>query len=406
MRLSRTRLALLVTIALVTGVCALQGSAQPCGSASDKIALWRAGDLRGANLWQGRWGGSSNPHPGHPIGNIVGQTDLNDLRFLGANYVQLSVAGLYTEQPPYVIDGDVQQVIDNVVDYASRAGLYVAIAFRSGPGRNEQAISRSTDATTYGPINEVFWTDNTAQQAWLRMLRDAAVRYGANPAVIGIDPLVEPNAFARHGFDPPQEFYSESRNSLEDINQFYTRATAIIRSASEVPILLEGDGYGSVDYLPYLSVTGDSRTVYTVHYYEPTDYTHQAPNADVGYPDAISIPGIPDLPFDKRALERSLRPLRTFKQDYGVPIAVTEFGMHRYSRNAEAYLSDVLNIFEDIGAAHAVWEFVVSAQRPVFNDFDIQGSPDPHTKTKVATSAVQSVLRSNFAKSCVSFIAT
>ena len=399
MRCLRILLVLLIIGSIITGITTSEASAQGCSPAVDKISPWRSGDLRGANNWQGRWSGSSNPYRDRTVGNPISQADLDDLRRIGANYLQLSVAGLYTEQPPYGLDAEAQHVIDNIVDLASKAGLYVVIAFRSGPGRNEQAVVRSTDITTYGPIIESFWTDSTAQEAWLDMLHYAAVRYGSNPAVIGIEPIVEPNSYARHGFELPQDFYAAYGDTPEDVNQFYARATPAIRTASDVPILLEGDGFGKVDYLPYLKTTGDSRTIYTAHYYEPTVFTNQDPRRRLPYPGLMPI-GATQVIVDKEFLERTLLPLRTFKNTRGVPVAVTEFGVHRYAPGAAAYLSDALHLFEDIGAAHALWEFVVDAQRPLFNDFDPEGGTDPSRRTKEENS-VQMVIEDNFRKNCV-----
>jgi hypothetical protein len=399
MRCLRILFALLMIGSTITGVTTPGASAQGCSAAVDKISPWRSGDLRGANNWQGRWSGSSNPYRDRTIGNPISQADLDDLRRLGANYLQLSVAGLYAEQPPYGLDVEAQVVIDNIVDLASKAHLYVAIAFRSGPGRNEQAVVRSTDIATYGPIVESFWTDSNAQEAWLDMLHYAAVRYGSSPAVIGIEPIVEPNSYARHGFKSPQDFYARYTDTLEDVNQFHARATVAIRTASDVPILLEGDGFGTVSYLPYLKTTGDSRTIYTVHYYEPIVFTHQDPRRRLSYPGLMPI-GAGQVIVDKGFHERTLLPLRTFKHTKGVPVAVTEFGVHRYAPGAAAYLSDVLNVFEDIGAAHALWEFVVSTQRPLFNDFDPEGGADASRRTK-AENAVQTTIEENLQKNCV-----
>lgn len=399
MRCLRILLILLIIGVTMADVTTPEGSAQGCSPAVDKISPWRSGDLRGANIWQGRWSGSSNPYRGQTIGNPISMADLDDLRYLGANYLQLSVAGLFAEQPPYDLDAEAQRVIDNVVNLASSAHLYVVIAFRSGPGRNEQAVVRSTDITTYGPIIESFWTNATAQEAWLHMLNYAAVRYGSNPAIIGIEPLVEPNSYARHGFESPQDFYGHYSNTLEDVNQFHARATAAIRTASDVPILLEGDGFGNVSYLPYLKTTSDLRTIYTVHYYEPTVFTNQDPRRHLVYPGIMPI-GADQATVDKGFQERALQPLWAFKLINRVPVAVTEFGAHRYAPGAAVYLSDALNIFEAIGAAHALWEFPVDSQRPLFNDFDPEGGPDASKKTK-EDNPIRTAIEQNFRKNCV-----
>lgn len=401
MRLIRILLVLLAALVVQVAPASTPApgvAAARCGSVPDAMGLWRSGDLRGANLWQGRWGGSSNPYPGRSIGNPVTQGDLDDLRALGANYLQLSVAGLYAEQPPYAPDPEARQIVDDVVAKASKAGMFVVIAFRSGPGRNEQAIVRSGNVAVYGPIVEDFWDSATAQQAWLDMLRYAAQRYGANPAVIGIDPMVEPNDVARRGFLGAADFAARYGGTLEDVNIFNARAAAAIRSVSDVPVLVEGDGYASVPYLATVVPTGDPRSVYTAHYYEPFGYTNQEPGVGIAYPGTMPVGGAPVL-VDRRFQERALAPLATFAARHGVPVAVTEFGVHRYAPGAAAYLTDTLDILDGIGASHAVWEFVVAAQRPLFNDFDVEGGPDPKTRAAVG-GGLQTAVENDFARNC------
>lgn len=136
---------------VLTGLLALPGAAAappPCPVAADPMALWRDGALRGANIWRGRLAGGANQFPGRTVGVPVEQTDIDALRTLGADYVHLSVAGLFTEHAPYVVDPEVESIIDETVRMAAVAGLHVAIAFRSGPGRNEQALARNADVGT------------------------------------------------------------------------------------------------------------------------------------------------------------------------------------------------------------------------------------------------------------------
>src|SRR6185369_4462733 len=126
------------------GAAAAQGSG--CPDVTDAMTAWRAGTLRGANIWEGRLAPTANQFRDREVGVPVTAQDLAALRSIGANYVQLSVAGLFTEQAPYVVDPEVERLVDDFVGLARGAGLHVAIAFRSGPGRNEQALARNTDA--------------------------------------------------------------------------------------------------------------------------------------------------------------------------------------------------------------------------------------------------------------------
>ena len=335
---------------------------------SDKFALWTSKSLHGANIIQGR-----NPNGGpNGIGDgEYAQSDFDQLRQAGANYVQLSHAGTFAETAPYSIDSVVEATLDMNIQRAMTAGLYVVIAFRSGPGRNENTITNRD-----GTLNEQIWTVTAARTAWVEMLRHTAERYQANPAVVGYSIMVEPNAYARHGFPDPADFYARFAGTLQDVNGLYSLATAAIREVDAItPILLEPEGYGNINWLSYLSLTGDSRTVYTPHDYTPFDYTHEAVKNST-YPGNYDLSGDGNLTLvDKSYLTNFLAAVSQFSQLHSVPVALTEFGVHRTASNAATYLSDRIAIQNEIGS-WAVWAW----QPANFDDpFSMHDASSVHT---------------------------
>ena len=262
---------------------------------SDAYSLWSAGILRGANVFQGRNPGGAST--GFGDGDFT-QADFDDLAAAGANYVQISHAGLFAETPPYALDSAAEANLDRIVAMAGAANLYAVIALRSGPGRNENAISNRD-----GPVLETIWTDAAARDAWVDMLRHTAERYGPNPTVIGYSIMVEPNDYARRGFIDPGPFYAQFAGTLEDVNVLYAMATTAIRAVDpETPILLEPEGYGNVTWLPFVTPIAAANMVYTAHDYTPFDYSHQqVPNAS--YPGTYTVEGVP-----ARSTSRSSRP--------------------------------------------------------------------------------------------------
>ncbi|MCW5891174.1 MAG: cellulase family glycosylhydrolase [bacterium] len=330
---------------LVAGFVALASVAAAADCPADAYALWSAGILRGANVFQGRNpGGATN---GIGDGDFA-QSDFDDLAAAGANYVQLSHAGLFAEAPPYALDAAAQANLDRVVAMAGAANLYAVIAFRSGPGRNENAISNREAG-----VKESIWTDPAAQAAWVDMLRHTAERYGANPTVIGYSIMVEPNAYARRGYVDPPQFYAQYGNTLEDVNGLYTAAIAAIRQVDpETPILLEPEGYGNVTWLPYVRPQADAHVVYTAHDYTPFDYTHQQVGGAT-YPGTYDVDGAATL-VGAAFLGTYLQTLQTYVDTHGVPVALTEFGVHRNAPNAAQYLADRIAV-QDLLGSWAVW---------------------------------------------------
>src|SRR5262249_10086973 len=162
-----------------------------------RFALWSSGtNLRGANIYQRRvypdLDGADFIGPG-PVGPPFGQADFDALAALGANYVNISHPGLYTENPPYQLDPAVQAHLDSLLEMAARAGLFAVISFRTGPGRSEFSIFEGQDWFPQALVNNHVWNDAAAQQAWSEMWSATAARYRDRAHVVGYDLMVEPN---------------------------------------------------------------------------------------------------------------------------------------------------------------------------------------------------------------------
>jgi aryl-phospho-beta-D-glucosidase BglC (GH1 family) len=362
--------------ALVAGMLLVASVASAADCPTDAYALWSAGILRGANVFQGRNpGGGSN---GFGDGDFT-QKDFDDLAAAGANYVQISHAGLFAEAPPYALDPAAEANLDAVLAKVTAANLYAVVAFRSGPGRNENAIS-NRDA----PVVETIWSSTAAHDAWVEMLGHTAQRYGANPTVIGYSIMVEPNAYARRGYIDPAQFYAQYGNTIEDVNDLYAEAIAAIRQVdAETPILLEPEGYGNVTWLPYVREQSDAHVVYTAHDYTPFDYTHQQVNG-ASYPGTYDVDGVATQ-VNAAFLGTYLQTLQTYVDTHGVPVALTEFGVHRSAPNAATYLADRIAI-QDLLGSWAVW-----AWQPA-------GFIDPFNMHE--PSAVLDVLKASWSTNC------
>ncbi|NOZ61388.1 MAG: glycoside hydrolase family 5 protein, partial [Calditrichaeota bacterium] len=260
--------------------------------AGDKWQLWTdSTKLRGANIYQRR----VYPELDGPtflgvgkLGPPYTQEDFNRLAAMGANYVNVSHAGLFTENPPYVLDVDVQQNLDNILDMIYQADMFAVISFRTGPGRSEFTFFWGEDGDWFDAsyYNDQVWKSQAAQDAWVQMWAYAAERYKNHPAVVGYDLMVEPNS-NEVWFDlwNQDQFYQQYGGTLYDWNQLFPRITTGIRQVdTQTPILVGGMGYSAMDWLPYIVPSSDERTIYTVHQYDPFVYTHQEPPLNKTYP--------------------------------------------------------------------------------------------------------------------------
>mgnify|MGYP005847589249 CR=1 FL=1 len=331
--------------------------------ALDKYSLWSGGtQLRGANIWQrirvpdldGDLLGDGY------IGPPYVQSDFERLAGLGANFVNLSVPGLFTERPPYRLDEQVQANLDTLIEMADRADLFVVISFRTGPGRSDFTFYRDGAGEWFDAhlLLENVWTEQAAQDAWVEMWRYTAERYRGMPLVVGYDLMVEPNADeVMLDLYDPADFYPRYAGTRYDWNQFYPRLVTAIREVdTHTPILISPMGWGSLPWLPALKPSDAERVVYAVHQYAPFLYTHQPIGAERPYPGHFDVTWdeIPDR-FDRDWLAAYLAPLRAFHEQTGAPAVVNEFGVVRWAPGAAEFLRDEIEFFEENQVNHAIW---------------------------------------------------
>jgi endoglucanase len=331
----------------------------------DKWELWRGGTtLRGANIWQrivvpeldgGEFLGSGY------IGPPYAQEDFDRLASLGANYVNISGPGLFTEEPPYQLDPEVQKNLDELLDMIFRADMFAVISFRTGPGRSDFTFYRDGSGDWFDPdlLREWVWEDLQAQDAWVEMWAYTAERYRDYPVVAGYDLMCEPNAAGIREIYDPEDFYREYRGTSLDWNIFYPRLLEAIRQQDPyTPVLVGGMGWSSLDWLPFLEPTTGTRVVYTFHQYQPQDqYTHQEI-----FPALHSYPGRFDLDwdgspedFDQAWLEGYFQIIGRFQEECGCPVAVNEYGVNRWVPGAADFLRDQIALFEVYRLNHAIW---------------------------------------------------
>ncbi|MGQ9834361.1 MAG: glycoside hydrolase family 5 protein [Candidatus Villigracilaceae bacterium] len=373
--------------------------------ALDKLSLWSGGtQLRGANIWQRiRVPDLDGDLLGEGyIGPPYAQSDFNRLAALGANYVNLSIPGLFTERPPYRLDKHAQANLDVLIEMAARADLFVVISFRTGPGRSDFTFYRDGAGDWFDPdlLIETVWTEQAAQDAWAEMWRYTAERYRDNPVVVGYDLMVEPNADeVMLDLYAPADFYPRYAGTLYDWNQFYPRLVTAIREVDvNTPILVNPMGWGSVPWLLALQPVPDERVVYAVHQYGPFQYTHQQPGDHRPYPGEFDVTW-DDLPdrFDRDWLLAYLSPLLAFREQTGAPVAVNEFGVVRWAPGAANFLHDEIAFFEQNGINHALWVWEPTYEpwytwgdRAMFYPF----GPDPQNMQDVENDLMEVILRS------------
>ncbi|HJQ23156.1 MAG TPA: cellulase family glycosylhydrolase [Blastocatellia bacterium] len=329
----------------------------------EKFDLWRGPTtLRGANIWQQRVTDDDEMGPG-PVGPPYSQQDFKQLAAWGANYVNISHPGVYSEGGDYRFDDAVFQNLQQLIDRAEQADLFVVISFRTGPGRKEEIFDDDD------PKPSRVWKSKPAQAAWVEMWRETARRLKDRANVVGYDLMVEPET-KKHGV----------------WNRLAQQITAAIREVdARTPILIGAADWSTVDSLDGLELNGDARTVYTVHQYEPYEYSHQE-SRRAGYEPA--------------EVEALYRRINDFKNENGVPMAVNEFGVERFAKGASDYTAQQMRLIEAMGANHALWLWETSFPLD-YDEFNFRRGPDSRNHRDVQTSALIEVIKADWAANAV-----
>ena len=335
------------------------------GTKTTKWDLWSAGEtkLRGVNIYQRRvypeldgnvFMGSGTIGPPHK------QADFDDLSALGANYVNISHAGIYSEKSPYKLDSDVLGNLTAVIEKIGKADMFAVISFRTGPGRSEFTFFWGEDGDWFDAsyYNDRLWKETGAQDAYVNMWKKAAEEFAGSPYVVGYDLMVEPNSNEvwLDAWDP-EEFYDDYGGTLYDWNQLFLRITTAIREVDrETPILIGGMAYSMVDWLPYVVPSADEKTVYMVHQYAPFAYTHQETGDNIKYPGTFDADYDGDKEqVDKNWLRNLLSIVDDFKATHSVPVSCNEYGLVRWAPGADTFMDHSMELFEDRGMNYALW---------------------------------------------------
>ena len=368
----------------------------------NKWSLWtEETQLRGANIYQRR------VYPELDGDDFMGngsygppftQSDFNNLAELGANYVNISHPGLFSEAPPYELDISSKENLDNLLAMAESADLFAVITFRTGPGRSEFWAFYGED-TENDPVNGWFspdyynnrvWNNAGAQDAWVAMWRYTANRYKDNPVVAGFDLMCEPNSNDVGSLPDgdildiwdPDEFYNQYIGTLYDWNQFYPRIVAGIREVDvNTPIIIGGMSYSDIAWLPYMTVVSDSKVVYAVHQYDPFEFTHQEPPLVNTYPGEFDTDYDGDVDiFNRDWIDNLFDIIDDFMQVNYVPVVVNEYSSVRWEPGATEFLDDEMDLMEQRNLNYAIWNWEPSWEPWAMevDDFNFRFGTDPN----------------------------
>ncbi len=380
-----------------------------------KISLWEKGTkLRGINIWQKKIDYEVDEDfigPGI-VGPPFTQEDFNKLREMGVNYVNISHPGIFKVNPPYDLDNDILENLKSLIIMIKNADMFCVISFRTGPGRSEYTFYRGEDYQS-DPENGWFdekyynddvWKSEALQEKWAEMWKKTAEVFKDYDNVVGYDLMVEPNSNdVFFETEDPDSFYPKYSGTLYDWNQFYPKLVSAIREVDEnTPILISSLDWGEIDWMKYMQTIDCSNLVYTVHQYDPHEYTHDIKS--YSYPDRFDIDydGVID-DFNYTWLENKINKVKDFIQSNGVNSAINEYGVIRWVKNAKDFLDDEMGLFESMGVNYAIWAYSTQWEpyRTEIDDFNYLFGTNKSNKTEDYNNVLINILKKYWSKNTI-----
>jgi hypothetical protein len=315
----------------------------------EKINFWDVSPQRGANC----------------MNTIPSQEWFQSASSINIKWVRLAYDKWEAEQRDFLIgdasnyNGLVQKDLSKlkeVLSWASNAGLKIVLTPLSLPG------CRWSQNNGDGPDSRL-WQDYQYQEMAIRFWVDLAVELKDYDCIVAYDILNEP--YPERGTDIEEQtdigesdrflsWYEQYKNTPRDLFDFYNRIIGEIRNVdTETPIMVESGFYTQPSsYCGWPGKLEDSKVLYSVHMYEPYEFTSNNNFKQGGiysYPGNIPF-GNKTIQWNKNTIVQYFKPFENWAKTYDIPlnrIIISEFGCMRRNPGAIQYLDDIVSFLEE-----------------------------------------------------------
>lgn len=287
--------------------------------------------------------------------SYITERDVKYIASLKMDHIRLGFDQIVVEEKPYTYREDIFQLIDNFVGWCEKYHLNVVLNLHKAIGN-------------YADIQEdVQLLDNDElQKRFIGLWVAFEHRYANHPQV----------AF---------ELLNEVRDVNPELwNNLAERTLKAIRSINPTrKIIIGSTCWNSPDKLKYLKVYDDDNVIYTFHFYEPFEFTHQqgvlqaAPlyyNRKLSYPsDAAPYREYKRFVYnekqpykgferiDKEWMRHALQGAFDFLQQHpGKILWAGEFGTIRHIKMEyrENWMADLISLLQENNIPYCVWNYL------------------------------------------------
>ena len=257
--------------------------------------------------------------------------------------------------------------LESILGKAEKAGIRIVVDLHAVPGGRRDGEHRMFFERRYA---------DHFVEVWKRI----ATRFRGQKAIWAYDLFNEP---------------SQKRPSTNDYLSVQRAAAIAIREIDpEIPIIISSNTNNCPATFSYLAPVELENIIYQVHMYQPGNYTHQGVFntwGEKGAAGVVQYPGmINGIHYDKEVLRRELEMVRAFQQRHKARIFVGEFSVAAWAPNAEQYLNDCIELFEEYG-----WDWTYHAFRE-YEGWSVEHAGMPRRMKKCENTPRKAVLLNYF----------
>jgi len=188
-------------------------------------------------------------------------------------------------------------------------------------------------------------------ETFLHIWEQLAYYYQDLPPKVSFEVMNEPNGAMRG----------------DTMRQFQKDAIAVIRKTNPTrTLILGGEDWSGIRTLETNFMSPDPNVIYTFHYYDPFDFTHQ--NAPWTGPDGPTETKTWGTASQRRTLRNDMLRAKRFAEKAGRALFLGEFGAYEAAprRGRLSYMRAVRVEAEAVGIGWCAWNF--TATFPLFDD--------------------------------------
>lgn len=264
---------------------------------------------------------------------------INDFSKTGGNLLRVSFGNvpLMQKTPPYQYNENSFVMLDKIIQSCEKYGIRVVIDPHTTPGTK---LSYTTL-----PKDEL-WKDYFYHDLLISLWAKISERYANRGEVIaGYDILNEPTLPVCSPEQGPGSWNELAHKIIEVIRKNDNTHFVIVEP---IVCYLGGKKVSRLEGLNYLVDLNDPRVVYSPHFYEPIDFTHQGV---FGKEEGVKYPSVIKGEYwNKSKIKSALKVVREFQVRYSVPIFIGEFSAVRWAgKDGNQYIHDCIDNFEEYG---------------------------------------------------------